>query len=105
MDTAAIVIAAYGAFSLIGGIIGYLKAKSFASLIAGVISGVLLILCAGGMGKDSQAALLASAGIALLLGARFTGTWLRRRRVMPDLLMVRFSAAALIADGFALLGR
>ena len=42
MDTAAVVAALYGIFSLAGGIIGYVKAKSTASLVAGSLSGVLL---------------------------------------------------------------
>ncbi len=100
---AVVVVALYGLFSLIGGLIGYLKAKSTASLVAGALSGVLLLLCAYGIGQGSRIALLGSLVIACALGARFVGTWLKRRRIMPDLLMVLLSAATLVAAGAVLL--
>ena len=105
MDITASVIASYGLFSLAGGIIGYLKAKSTASLIAGSVSGASLLLCAYGIGQGSRLGVFGSLVIALALGGRFFGTWRKNRRVMPDLLMVLFSAAALLADGFVLLRR
>ena len=43
MNLAITVVAFYGMFNLVGGGIGYLKAKSRASLIAGSISGILLL--------------------------------------------------------------
>lgn len=103
MSVAVVIVASYGIFSLAGGVIGYLKAKSAASLIAGSLSGVLLLLCAYGIGQGSRTALLGSLLIAVALGARFLGTWLKKRRVMPDLLMVLFSAATLLAAGSVLL--
>ena len=105
MNVAVTVVASYGIFSVVGGVIGYLKAKSAASLMAGSLSGVLLLLCAYGIEQGSRAALVGSLVIALALGARFLGTWLKRRRVMPDLLMVLFSAATLLAAGAVLLRR
>ena len=103
MTVAATVVASYGVFSLIGGVIGYRKANSAASLVAGGLSGALLLLCAYGIGQGSRTAALGSLLIAAALGARFTGTWLKKRRVMPDLLMVLFSAATLLAAGSVLL--
>ena len=103
MNLAVTVVAFYGLFSLAGGMIGYRKAKSTASLIAGSVSGVLLILCAYGIGHGSRASLLGGLAIAFVLGARFLGTWLKRRRVMPDLLMVLFSVATLLAAGSLLI--
>ena len=99
MHLAITIVVFYGMFSLAGGMIGYLKAKSTASLIAGSISGGLLILCAYGIGHGSRAALLGSLAIALVLGARFLGTWLKNHRVIPDLLMILFSVATLLAAG------
>ena len=103
MHVAVTITACYGLFSLVGGMIGYLKANSTTSLIAGSISGVLLLLCAYGMGHGSRAAVLGSLAMACVLGARFLGTWLKHHRVMPDLLMVLFSAATLLAAGVLLI--
>lgn len=99
MDVAVVVVGLYGLFTVVGGVIGYVKAKSAASLVAGVVSGMILLTCAAGMRHASAAATLASGLVALLLGARFTSTWIRRRRVMPDLLMVIGSLAVLITVG------
>ena len=105
MNVVAVVVAFYGVFSLVGGVIGYLKAHSMASLLAGSLSGVLLLLCAYGIGQGSRPAALGSLIIAIALGARFVGTWRQKRRVMPDLLMVLLSAATVLAAGSMLLKR
>ena len=98
-----VVVLAFGLFSLIGGFIGYVKASSRASLIAGFLSGLALMACAYGIWKGVRIASLASLGIAVLLGGRFLGTWFKKRRLVPDLLMVLFSLATLILVGLKLI--
>ena len=105
MNVAVFVVAAYGFFSLIGGIIGYAKAKSTASLIAGSLSGFFLVASAYGIARDVGAAYFVALIIALLLGARFFKTWFRTRRLMPDLLMIIFSSATLVVVGLQLMKR
>ena len=100
-----VVVAIYGVVSAVGGVIGYLKAKSRASLVAGSLAGVFLLVCAYGMSQRHAAASLGSLVIALLLGARFLGTWRRNHRLMPDLLMVLLSAAAILVVSVRLLGK
>jgi uncharacterized membrane protein (UPF0136 family) len=60
--------ALYGVVSLVGGIIGYVKANSVESLIAGGISGILLLVCAGLVFRKSCVALgcIIAVSIALL---------------------------------------
>ena len=105
MSPAVWVVAIYGGVSLVGGIIGYVKAKSTASLVAGSICGVILLGCARAMMGGSRAAAVGSVVVALLLGGRFLGTWRRTRRVMPDLVMILLSAAALAAVGIGFFAR
>ena len=100
---AGIVVALYGLFTIIGGIIGYVKAKSRPSLIAGGISGVLLLACAAEIDQGNRLGDYGSLAIALLLGARFLRTWRTHRRLMPDLLMVTLSLLTLIVVGWHLL--
>ena len=88
MKISVLVVGLYGLLSLIGGIIGYAKARSVASLIAGSISGIILLACAYGLMNGSRPATIISGVLALALGGRFFGVWLKKRRVMPDLVMV-----------------
>ncbi len=99
MNFATMIVAVFGLFSLIGGVIGFVKAKSKASLIAGMISGVLLLGSAYEMAQNVRAASLVALVVALLLGGRFFGTWRKNHRFMPDLLMIIFSAMTLIVVG------
>ena len=105
MSLAVWVVGIYGLFSLVGGMIGYLKAKSQASLIAGSLSGVSLFACAYGIMHESRVAALVSLVIAALLGGRFVGTWRRTHRVMPDLLMVVLSLATIVTVSLGLRAR
>ena len=99
MNLAVAVVAIFGVFNLIGGVIGYLKAKSSASLIAGSVAGVILLICAYGIAHDHRAAAITSLAVSILLGARFAGTWRRNHRVMPDLLMIALSLVTLLIVG------
>ena len=103
MNLATLVVAFYGLFSLAGGIIGYVKVQSKASLIAGSISGLILIVSAFGIAKGIRTASLMSLAVALLLGGRFLGTWFKTRRLMPDLLMIFLSALTLVVVGLKLM--
>jgi uncharacterized membrane protein (UPF0136 family) len=46
---AAVLAGVYGAVSVVGGVMGYVMAGSIESIIAGGISGVLLLVCAAGV--------------------------------------------------------
>ena len=102
MDLTIVIVIAFGLFSLVGGFVGYIKAGSKASLIAGSLSGIVLLFSAYGITKGIAFAPLVSLGVAILLGGRFFGTWMKTRRVMPDLLMILFSLATAILVGLRL---
>ena len=73
----------FGILTIIGGIIGYVKAGSWASIIAGSIAGILLLV-AGWLLPEHQAAGLATAlVVSLLLGAQFIPKFLRTGKPMP----------------------
>ena len=96
MSLAQAIVALYGVFTFVGGMIGFIKAKSAASLIAGSVSGILLLICAYGMKGGHVIFYLAAAAVSLLLGIRFFGTWRVKKKLMPDFLMVVFSLISLI---------
>ena len=99
------VIGLYGLLSLIGGVIGYAKAKSTASLIAGSVSGLLLIACAIGVQRGHHASALLAGLVAISLGGRFVTVWRHKHRSMPDLIMIIGAIITLAAASVSLLAR
>jgi len=97
MTTAIAAVLTYGVLCMAGGVLGYVKARSNVSLLAGLGSGLLLLDFAYEMLDGSQGAVIGSMAVAGLLGTRFLMTWLKRRRVMPDLIMVVASAVTVAA--------
>ncbi|GEM_PF-608337 len=102
MSGAVWVVALYSIVSLLGGIMGYVKAKSRISLVTGSVAGLLLLGCAYGISSGSRSAAMAAIIMALLLGGRFAGTWRRTHRVMPDLIMMVLGFVTLVTVGLAL---
>lgn len=98
-------IVIYGLFTVAGGVIGYLKAKSRASLIVGSLTGIVLLAAAFRMQQGNPAAPVVVIVVSLLLGGRFAATWWNNRRFAPDLLMVFLSVTALLAAGFEIAAR
>ncbi len=90
------VVGFFGFFSLVGGFIGYIKAQSKASLVAGLISGILLLACAYGLMQGYPQARTIAILVSLALGLRFAMTLMKKRRVMPDLIMVVLSLTSLL---------
>lgn len=95
----------YGAFCIVGGLIGYVKAQSTASLVAGIVSGLILAGCGYRLMQGHRDAAVWAAVVALLLGGRFVGTWRKTHRVMPDLVMIILSLATLLTVGGSFLAQ
>ncbi|WP_160311391.1 TMEM14 family protein [Rhodopirellula islandica] len=88
MDFPAIVTAIFGAFVVFGGVMGYVKAKSKASLIAGGITGGLLLLSAFLMARGITAGAILGIVVSLLLIGQFGPSLAKKFKVMPNLLVV-----------------
>ena len=86
----------FGILTIAGGIIGYVKAGSMASIIAGSISGVLLLLAAWLMPEHQSAGLVVALVVSLLLAAQFIPKFFRTFKVMPAGLMSVLSALGII---------
>jgi uncharacterized membrane protein (UPF0136 family) len=96
MAAAKIYFLVFGALTIIGGIIGYVKAGSLPSIIAGAITGVLLFV-AGALLPEHRAIGLATGFIiSLLLAVQFIPKFIRTGRVMPAGMMSILSGIGLV---------
>ena len=86
----------FGALTIAGGIVGYVKAGSVASIIAGSITGVLLLVAAFLLPEHRMVGLATALIVSLLLAAQFIPKFLRTGRVMPAGLMSLLSAIGII---------
>jgi uncharacterized membrane protein (UPF0136 family) len=94
--------AGYGALALAGGVMGYVKAKSRASLIAGGVSGVLLIGSAVLGASQPVAGLVIASVVSLGLCARFGKSVMSKGASAVAVVMLGGGLAVLIASGLAL---
>ncbi len=96
---------AYGLIALIGGLIGYLKAGSVASLIAGGASGVLLIVAGLLMGSKPRAGLVLGLVVSLALLGRFVSGAIKSGPSAIALVMIIGGLAVLFSTTRALVAR
>lgn len=97
MEAAKIYFVVFGLLTIAGGIVGYAKAGSVVSIIAGVITGVLLLVAAFLLPEHRLAGLATALIVSLLLAAQFVPKFLRTGRVMPAGLMSVLSVIGIIA--------
>ena len=101
MEAAKIYFIVFGALTIVGGIVGYLKAGSVASIVAGCIAGVLLLLAAFLLPEHRAIGLATALVVSLLLAAQFVPKFIRTGKVMPAGMMAILSAIGIIAAIFA----
>lgn len=95
MNPAILASIAYGLLSIVGGIVGYTKAKSKPSLISGTISGILLIVSAYLQLQTLGIGLILAQIITLLLVVVFGIRLSKTRKFMPAGLMLLFGVVTL----------
>ncbi len=86
----------FGLLTIAGGVMGYVKAGSTASLIAGGISGVLLIVAALLLPSHVVVGLALGLLVSLLLAGRFLPAFLKSGKMMPDGMMALLSIIAIV---------
>lgn len=102
MSLGVIAAIAYGLFAIIGGIVGYTKAKSKISLFAGCGTGILLIL--GGIVQIQGLTwgLIFSIVMSVFLIITFISRLLKTRKFIPSGLMIIAGFIALAMMGYQL---
>ena len=97
MEAAKIYFIVFGALTIAGGVMGYVKAGSVASIVAGSIAGVLLLVAALLLPEHRAAGLATAFIISLLLAAQFIPKFMKTGRIMPAGMMSILSVIGIIA--------
>ena len=101
MNFPEIITGLFGAFVVFGGVMGYVKASSKASLIAGSITGGLLLLSAFLITQDLTAGKILGIVVSLVLLSQFGPSLRKKFKVMPNLLIVVLGLLTVIALAFS----
>lgn len=86
-----IALGVYAVLLAVGGVVGYAKAKSQASLIAGLVSAVMALACVGLILLGQSAGWYLGILLAGLLLGFFGTRFARTRKVMPGGMMTAVS--------------
>ena len=86
----------FGLLTIVGGVMGYVKAGSTASLVAGSVSGILLLLAAFLLPGNLVVGLVLAAVVSIALAGRFVPAFIKTGHVMPAGLMSVLSVIGII---------
>jgi uncharacterized membrane protein (UPF0136 family) len=96
MEASKIYFLIFGVLTIAGGIIGYVKAGSTPSIIAGSITGILLILAALLLPGQRLTGLAIGLIVSFVLAAQFIPKFIRTGKVMPAGMMSVLSAVGIV---------
>jgi uncharacterized membrane protein (UPF0136 family) len=91
----------FGILTMIGGLIGYLKAGSSISLVSGSIAGLLLLLAAFLLPTQFGAGLAIALIVSVLLAGRFIPHLIKSGKIMPDAMMSVLSVIGIVVAALA----
>jgi uncharacterized membrane protein (UPF0136 family) len=92
LDLVRIYLVVFGLLSIAGGVMGFVKAKSNASLIAGGLAGGLLVLAGYLLGTaNARAGLILGIVVSVALAGRFVPSFLKTKKPMPAGMMAALS--------------
>ena len=92
----------FGALTVAGGVAGFVRAKSRASLIAGAISGGLLVAAGYLAGSGGRLGMFVGLGVSTALAGRFVTAYLKSKKIMPAGLMAILSVGGVVLTALAL---
>ncbi|MDP9097375.1 MAG: hypothetical protein M3N48_00065 [Verrucomicrobiota bacterium] len=86
----------FGLLTIVGGVIGYVKAGSTASIVAGAISGIALIVAAYLLPRNVALGLILAGVVSVALAGKFIPDFMKAGKVMPAGLMAILSVIGVI---------
>jgi len=102
IDQTKIYLFVFGALTIAGGVMGYVKASSMPSLIAGGIAGILLLIAGALISSKPQVGLILGLVISLALAGRFVPVFLKTHSFMPAGMMSILSVIGIVMTILAL---
>lgn len=105
LDVTKIYYFVFGILTIAGGAMGYVKAQSMASLVAGGVSGLLLIAAGVLIATKTQAGLILGLLISIALAGRFIPAFLKTSAFMPAGLMSVLSVIGIALTILSLIKR
>ncbi len=104
IDVAKIFYFIFGALSIIGGLMGFLKKHSWASLIAGGLCGVLLIIAGLLLAEKPSAGLTLGLVLSLALAGQFISVLVKAKKSGPGPHVIPMIVLGVIGIIVSLLG-
>lgn len=95
----------FAALTIAGGVMGFVKAGSTASIVAGGISGVLIVVAAVLLKTNVVAGLVMGGIVALALAGRFAPAYFSTQKFMPAGMMTILSVIAVVLTILAFVKR
>jgi uncharacterized membrane protein (UPF0136 family) len=86
----------FGLLTIVGGVIGYVKAGSTASIIAGGISGVALLVAAFLLPGNVALGLIIAGVVSIVLAGKFIPDLMRTGKIMPAGMMAVLSVIGVV---------
>jgi len=94
---------AFAVLSIAGGIMGYVKAKSAASFLAGTISGILLISASYLLPERPILSGVIALCVSVMLAGKFVPDFVHKKAFLPGGLMAVLSVASIVLTILAML--
>lgn len=94
----------YAVLLLLGGLLGFVRARSAPSLAASAVAAILIAWASLRMHTHPRSSLLIGLVVSLVLGAFFAGRYQVTKKPMPALPVLAVSAIVLIASVLRLIG-
>ncbi len=95
----------FGVFTIVGGVMGYVKAHSWISLIAGGISGALLVVAGYLLPARHQPAFIIALVVSVALAGQFVPKFIAKKAMFPAGVMALLSVVSLVVTLIAWLKR
>jgi uncharacterized membrane protein (UPF0136 family) len=97
LDLVRMYLLVFALLTIAGGVLGFVKAKSRPSLIAGGLSGALLLVAGYLLGTPSaRAGLILGIVLCVALAGRFVPSFLKTKKAMPAGMMAALSVLGVV---------